>query len=85
MVLYQTKHIGRIIREVRFEKKLTIEFVAELCDMSVRGYEKIELGNSDPKWSTVVKIAGALEMDLGILSSCVSYARIECKYYEIKS
>ncbi len=71
----KTRHIGRIIRERRLEKGLTLEKTAELCDMSRRGFEKIELGDSDPKWSTVVKIANILEIYLGDLSVCVEFER----------
>ena len=31
----------------------------------------IELGDSDPKLSTVLKIAGALQIDMGMLNSCI--------------
>ena len=38
------------------ERNKHFEKVAELCDMSARGYVKIELGDSDPKWNTLSKI-----------------------------
>lgn len=66
-----THHFGRLAREHRERRKLTIEKTAELCGMSYKGYEEIELGDSDPKLSSVLNIAAALEMDLGILNSCV--------------
>ncbi len=70
--MYNTAHLGKIVRLHRLKKGLTLEKVSELCDLSVRGLEKIELGDSDPKWSNVVKISGVLELNLGDFSRCVS-------------
>ena len=61
--MHCTCQIGRIIRSYRQKSNLTIEKVAELCDMSVRGYIKIELGDSDPKWNTLSKIITVLEVE----------------------
>ncbi len=68
-----TKHLGRIIRQRRKAKGLSLEKTAELCNLSTRGLEKIELGDSDPKWSSVANLAGVLEMDMGDFSVCVEY------------
>ena len=46
--------------------------VAELCDMSVRGYVKIELGDSDPKWNTLNKIMTVLEIESDELYECTA-------------
>lgn len=67
----KTQHFGRIIRDRRENKRLTIREVAEMCDMSDRGLENIELGDSNPKLSNVLAIADALGLDLGDLNSCV--------------
>ena len=69
--MYNTHHIGRIFRNRREEKRYTLEYTAELCGMSDRGLAKIELGDTDPKWSSVAAIAKVLEMDLGELSVCI--------------
>ncbi len=69
--MHDTRHIGKILRARRKELGLTLEDVAELCDMSIKGYAKIELGDSDPKWSTLMKVFAVLKMDLGDLSVCV--------------
>ena len=39
--------------------------------MSEHALRNIELGDSDPKLSNVLKIAGALQIDMGILNSCI--------------
>ncbi len=55
---------GRFVRKHRIQKHLTMEQMAELCDLSVRGYSDIEFGQSNPKLSSVVKIAIALDLDM---------------------
>lgn len=67
-----TTHIGCIIRRYRNKSNLTIEKTAELCDMSVRGYIKIELGDSDPKWNTLSKIITVLEIEPDELYECAA-------------
>ena len=66
-----TKHFGRILRERRNNLGWSLEKTAELCNMSYKGYEEIELGDSDPKLSTILNIALAFEMDFGELNNCV--------------
>ena len=65
-----TRHFGRIIRNKRKTKGLTIKELAELCDLSERGLSLIELGDSDPKLSNVIGITKALEIDMGDLAFC---------------
>ncbi len=65
-MMERKQFFGRFVRAKRLQAKLTLEQVAELCDMSVRGYADIEVGHSDPKFSTVVKIADALHLDLNL-------------------
>ena len=70
--MHCTCQIGRIIRFYRKKNNLTIEKVAELCDMSVRGYVKIELGDSDLKWNTLSKIITVLEIEPDELYECAA-------------
>ena len=65
------RNFGRIVRERRERRSMTIKELAELCGMSDRGLELIELGDSDPKLSNVLSIARALDMDLGELNACI--------------
>ncbi len=62
-----SSNFGKIVREHREKRKLTIEQASELCGMSVKGYENIELGDSDPKLSNVLNIAKVFNIDLGHL------------------
>ena len=59
---------GRKIRDCREEQHLTIEQLAELCNMSDRCISDIELGKSDPKISTVLSICYSLNIDIGVLN-----------------
>ena len=65
----KTQHFGRIVRELREALGLSIEKAAELCGMSYKGLEKIELGDSDPKLSSVLCISKAFGIGLEELSS----------------
>lgn len=77
--MYNTVHYGRIVRDYRERARMTIEEAAEKYGISTTGLEKIELGKSDPKLSTVLKIAYVLEMDVGILNACVGLSEVICK------
>lgn len=66
-----TQHFGKIVRERRERLGLSLSEAAERCGLSIRGLELIELGDSDPKLSNVLRIAAALNIDLGDIESCV--------------
>ena len=59
---------GEIVREKRISKNLTEEYVAEACDISDRSLRYIEAGHVVPKLDTVLKLADALDMDIGELN-----------------
>ncbi len=63
--------VGRFIRDKRERKHLTVAKLAELSDISVTGLENIELGDANPKWTTLQRIFKALNVDVGELSKCV--------------
>lgn len=60
-----TQHFGKIVRDKRERLGLSLSEAAELCEMSIRGLELIELGDSDPKLSSVLRISAALNINLG--------------------
>ena len=62
---------GDIIHEKRISKNLTEEDLAEICDISDRSLRYIESGHVVPKLDTVLKIAGALDMDIGELNDLI--------------
>lgn len=63
--------VGRFIRDKRERNHLTVAQLAELSEMSVTGLENIELGDANPKWSTLQRIFEALNVNVGELSKCV--------------
>lgn len=68
MEMNHPNYIGDRIREIRKEKNLTQERAAELCGMSVKGYEKIERGESDPRVSTMIRVIFSLGADFTIFT-----------------
>ena len=65
--MHTEKKLSEIIRERREKMGLTLEELAEMSEMSVKGIEKIELGKSNPKWQSVLNISKALKINLGEL------------------
>ena len=64
-----TRHFGRVVRERREDKGWSLRYTAELCELCDKSLEQIELGDTDPKLSNVLKIARVLEIDLSSLIS----------------
>ena len=69
--MMNTAHFGRIMRERRENSFISLRALSDLVDMSEHALRNIELGDSDPKLSNVLKIAGALQIDMGRLNSCI--------------
>ena len=69
--MMNTAHFGRIMRERRENSFISLRALSDLVDMSEHALRNIELGDSDPKLSNVLKIAGALQIDMGMLNSCI--------------
>ena len=65
------RSFGRIVRECRERRRWTIREAAERCGMSEKGYELIELGDSNTKLSNILNIGRVFDLDLGILNSCI--------------
>lgn len=69
--MMNTAHFGRIMRERRENSFVSLRALSDVVDMSEHALRNIELGDSDPKLSNVLKIAGALQIDMGMLNSCI--------------
>ena len=65
-----TRHFGRIVRDKRERKRLTVAHAAELAGLSETGLTMIELGDTNPKLSSIVNLAAVLDIDLGELNAC---------------
>lgn len=69
--MMNSAHFGRIMRERRENSFISLRALSDLVNMSEHALRSIELGDSDPKLSNVLKIAGALQIDMGMLNSCI--------------
>ena len=69
--MMNTRHFGRIMRERRENSYISLRALSDVVDMSEHALRNIELGDSDPKLSNVLKITGALQIDMGMLNSCI--------------
>ena len=56
--------LGQRIRFERLKKGLSQEELAEKTDLSRRAISCIECGINDPKYTTLLKIADSLEIDI---------------------
>ncbi len=66
----ETHHLGRKIRNKREKLGWSLEYAAAKCGLCPRALDNIELGKTDPYFSTVLKITNALNMDWDELESC---------------
>jgi transcriptional regulator with XRE-family HTH domain len=60
--------LGRAIREIRLERDLTQEALAHEAGITVGHLSKIERGQSNPTWETVVGIAAGLGLSMADLA-----------------
>jgi XRE family transcriptional regulator, regulator of sulfur utilization len=60
------------IRRLRKRQGLTQEEVASRSDMSLSAYTRVERGASNPTWTTIVRVAGALEVEIVELAKAIS-------------
>ena len=65
-----TRHFGRIVRNKRERLKMTIAQTAELAELSEAGLILIEMGDTNPKLSSITSLAAVLDIDLGELNAC---------------
>jgi len=59
--------LGERIRTIRHQIAFNQEDVANLAEMNVSNYGKIERGRANPNLTTIVRIAAALNADPGAL------------------
>jgi len=61
------KRLGKRIAELRTEKGLTQNNIADLCDIERSNIARIEAGNTNPTYLTLLKIANALNISISEL------------------
>jgi len=64
-------HLAEAIRELRRERERTQEDVAHDAGLTLGSYGEIERGRANPAWTTVRRIADALEIDVSQLAALV--------------
>lgn len=57
--------IGQRVAELRQQKSLTQEHLAELCDVSTRTIQRIESGEVEPRSFTRTSLSNVLDFDFG--------------------
>ena len=68
--------LATVLRHSRRERGGTQEDIAHGAGLTVAGFARIERGQSNPRWTTVVRIAGALEISLAELVAAVEDALV---------
>jgi transcriptional regulator with XRE-family HTH domain len=58
----ELKNFGNNLRKIRMEKKLSMETVANLAEIELSQIYRIETGKINPKLTTILKIAKALDI-----------------------
>ena len=64
----EKEKFGKLIRDNRENKNLSQEQLAEKCRVTDKSISNIELGKSDPKLSTIMRICNVLDIDVKILT-----------------
>lgn len=60
--------LGKEIRKTRIDKDLTQTDLEALTGINFRHLSAIERGDIDPRWSTVLKLAQALDLNLDVVA-----------------
>ena len=67
--------LAATLRRLRTELGYTQEDLAHRAGLTVAAFARIERGNANPTWTTVTRIAAALEISLATLGETVEVAR----------
>lgn len=59
--------LGSRIRQLREQRSMTIESLAEAAGLSVRGITYLEHGSRDPRYTTLLAVAAGLDVDAAAL------------------
>lgn len=67
--------LATALRQLRVERGDTQEDLAHRAGLTVAAFARIERGHANPTWTTVSRIAAALEISLAALGEAVERAR----------
>ena len=62
------EHTARCLNTYREKKQYSQEHMAELCNLSLKGYKNLEQGTSIPSLATALRIHDVTGMDLNTLT-----------------
>jgi transcriptional regulator with XRE-family HTH domain len=68
--------LARVLRQLRQESGITQEHVAHRAGITVAALARIERGTTNPRWTTVRRIVGALDASLDDLIAAVENAPV---------
>jgi transcriptional regulator with XRE-family HTH domain len=68
--------LARVLRQLRQDSGITQEDVAHEAGITVAALARIERGTTNPRWTTVRRIIGALNASLDDLISAVENAPV---------
>lgn len=77
-----SEEIGERIKELRKSKKVSQKELAQKTGLSIGSIQGYEQGRYNPKLEAIVKITGALGVDLKVFYDDLSKENIELKRYE---
>jgi transcriptional regulator with XRE-family HTH domain len=63
--------LGSAVRRVREERNLSRETLAFHAGVTTGTLARLELGQSDPAWSTICAVAAALDLSLSEMAASV--------------
>lgn len=63
-----SRRLGKEIHKARIDRDLTRQALAALVSMDLDKLSAIERGDIDPRWSTVLKLAHALDLNLDVVA-----------------
>jgi transcriptional regulator with XRE-family HTH domain len=66
--------LARTVRRLRNERGETQEDLAHRAGLTVAAFARIERGHANPTWTTVLRIAAALDISLAALGEAVERA-----------
>jgi transcriptional regulator with XRE-family HTH domain len=67
--------LAAVLHRLRIERGDTQEDVAHRANLTVAAFARIERGQANPTWTTIRRIAAALDVSLGALGEAVERSR----------
>jgi transcriptional regulator with XRE-family HTH domain len=67
--------LAAVLRRLREDRGMTMEALAFKSGVSIGSLGRIERGRSSAAWSTIVQIAGALDVSMGEIGAAVDAER----------